>query len=390
MSTLEHLVRYESPHSGLELRRTIYGSDEEASAVVDCLALANADIKGRRFVIIGVDGHGGGRKLVGVDRAELERFKRRFGELVATYIEPRLDAAVRAVEIDGRLIAYIRIKDCFAQPYLARQDLGGRLKAGMGFVRRGAETYPLQRSDMQRMFARSREAFPAKPSIRIGFAGKEPVDRLTLPVLAVGKLPSQLAAERLKSLLAAHSEARDVFGRTETQFSRLVHARLFGVDVPYRKRSDSSLVSALANVEADYNAADRHYLFEVRAHKLNFMIANDGDSNLHNVGFKVTLPKTDGIGVADRVHTEDETELAPGGYPRVSSGPRTVSLEADLDTLFAGRSIRAFREPARLCVREQAGGKAVPVDYVLAADELPEPLEGSLVLYIDKEPLKSV
>lgn len=390
MRTLEHLVRYESPHSGLEFRRSIYGPDEAASAVIDCLALANAAIKGRRFVILGVDDLAGERTLVGVDRRELDRFKRRFRELVHTHIEPRLEATVRGLEIDGRLIGYVRIKNCVSQPYLVRQDLGDSLRAGMGFVRRGARNYPLQRSDMQQMFAVSHESAPAKPAIRIGFAGKEPVGHVTLGVLGISKLPSQLAAERLKSLLAAHDEARDVFGRTETRFSRLLHARLYGVDVPYRKSSDSSLVAALENVEADFSAADRHYLYEVRAHKLNFMIANDTGSDFCNAKFRVTLPNTGGVGVAERIFTEDETEVAPEGYPRITSGSRTVSLEADLDTLYAGRSVRVFREPARLWLREAAAGKAVPADYTLTADGLSEPLEGSLIIYVDKAALKSV
>jgi Schlafen, AlbA_2 len=391
MSTLEHLVRYESPHSGLDFRRAIYRLDEDACLIADCIALANADIKGRRFVFLGVDERGAGdREIVGVDEHELKRFRQRFRDLARTSIEPAVNATVRALRVDGQLIAYIRIKDCVLQPYLAKQDLGAGLKAGMGFVRRGARNCPLQRSDMQRMFAKSREALPPKPAIRIGFAGKEPISEITLAVLNVGKLPSQLAAERLEGLLSAHSEARDVFGRTETRLSRLVHARLYGMEVPYRKRSDSSLVSALATVDADFSAANSHYLFEVRAHKLNFLIANGGDSNLHQARFRVTLPAIEGIGVADRIYTEDETEIAPDGYPRIESTPRTVSLEADLDTLYAGRSIRAFREPARLWVREEAGGKAVPVDYALYADELSDPVEGSLVIYVDEASLKSV
>ena len=391
MSTLEHLIRYESPHSGIVFRRDLYRADDDAGLVIDCLALANAELRGRRFVFLGVDERGvDGRMLVGVHRPELKRFKSRFERLLAMHIEPLLNAIVRAVEIDGHLIAYIRIKDCLSPPYLVKQDLGDTLKAGMGFVRRGASNYPLQRSDMQRMFARSREVVAAKPAIRVGFADRDPAGHLTLPVLPVSKLPSELAADRLRSLLAAHSEARDIFGRTQTQFSRLMHARVFGVDVPYRKRSDDSLVTALENVESDYSAADKHYLYEVRAHKLNFTIANDGDSNLHNARFRVVLPQTEGAGIADRVYSGDESEIAPDGYPKTASGSRTISLETDLGTLYAGRNVRAFREPARFWVRDEAAGRAVAIDYVLRADELAEPFEGSLVIYIDRASLKSV
>lgn len=391
MSTLGNLARYESPHSGLAFRKSIYAPDEHASVIIDCLALANAELKGRRFLFLGIDDDGNGdRRIIGVDKAELKRFKGRFKQLVSEHVEPELDATVRAVEVDDLLVGYIRIKDCNAPPYLAKQSIGDALMAGTGFIRRGARNMPLQRSDMQRMFKRNQEPVVESPSIRIGFPGKEPMEHMSLPVLALNKLPSELAEYRLKSLLAAKDQARDLFGRTETQFSRLMHAKLYGMDVPFAKRSDDSLLDSLQNVEDDYGAADEHYMYEVRAHQLNLLVVNTGEANLHNAHLSVTLPRADGIGVAERVYTEDLSELQPDGYPSVELSSRTISIDAELGTLYAGRSTRAFREPARFWAREQAAGQAVAVDYELTADELEQALQGSLVIYIDKASLKSV
>jgi len=41
MATLAHLIRYESPHSGLAFRESLYRKGEDAEVVADCLALVN-------------------------------------------------------------------------------------------------------------------------------------------------------------------------------------------------------------------------------------------------------------------------------------------------------------------------------------------------------------
>ena len=390
MSTLEDLVRHKAPYSGLAFRKAIYGPEDDAQVVIDCLGFANTELKGRRFLFFGVDNNGGtSRRFLGVDRSELKRFKQRFDQLIADFIEPHLTATVRAVQIDDHLIGYIRIKDCSARPYLAKQSLGRVLQEGVGYIRQGAKNYPLQRVDMQRMFSQSEAAVENRHSIHIGFQGDEPIQHLTLPVLALGRIPSELAAEQLTSLLEARGQTRQVLGHTETKMLRLMHAKFYGVDVPFRKRSDDSLEMALKNVEGDFRLADKHYEYEARSHKLNLTVANDRETNLHNAVLRVTLPQMEGIDVADRIYTEDETKPAPEGYPTIERGRRTVSLKAKLGTLYAKRGVTAFREPARLLVRQEAAGKAVPVDYALQVEELPEPIKGSLVIYVDTAILKS-
>jgi hypothetical protein len=394
MSSLEQLIRYESAHSRLAFRRELYRPDEDAAAVIDCLALANAAVSGRRYLFLGVDDLGAaGRNFVGVDERELGRFQKRFLALIAAAVEPALAVAVRAVAIDDRLIGYIRIKDCAAPPYLARRNVGTTLQAGAGFIRRGATNHPLQRADLQRMFGKA----PAAPaaagatsSIRIGFLGREPVERLSIPALPLNKLPSQIAAERLKSLIAARDQTRDVFGRTETQLGRLMHARLYGMDVPFEKHSDDSLLMSLGSITPDYRCADEHYIHEIRSHKLNLMLVNDTPTHLHDVFVRLSMPRVQGAGVAERIYTESENEPAPEGYPRIDVGPRTIQLEAELGVVYGKRSVRVLREPLRFWARDEVVGKTIPVDYEIRAAELDKPVTGNLAITIDRGELKSV
>lgn len=341
---------------------------------------------GSSLPFFGVDAYDEGRReLVGVDRNELARFRQRFKRLVAKYIEPELKATVRAVEIDGCLIGYVRIDDCYTPPFLARRALGKRIQVGQGYIRRGTRNRPLRRCDLKRMFAGGREPAGTPAAVRIGFAAQEPQAQVTLPALSVSKLPSEVAGERLKSMLELHDQSRERFGQTESRLTRLMHAKLYGAEVPFEKHSDDSLVSALKNVDIDYSGADAHYLYEVRAHRLNLSVINETDENLHDAVLHLKMPVVEGAGFADRVYAEDQTELRQdAGYPKVGSDARTVSVEAELGTLYVGRNTLAFREPARFWARPEAAGKAVPVDYELFAREFEAPVKGSLIIYVEK------
>jgi len=396
MSKIDDLIRFESANSGLAFRAAVYGSKEFAEAVIDCLALANADLKGRsRYLIIGVDDSPGGkRRFPGIGRSELVRFARRFLGVVGAAVEPELTLGVHVHEVDNRLFGVIRLRNCEHAPYLARTSIGTTLQPGMGFIRRGATNHPLQRADMARMFAATSiepaAGVGAGAGIQIGFHGKEPLERLSLPALPVQKLPSKLAGEALRNMLRAQEQSRHALGQTETRLSRLVHARNFGVEVPYAKHSDDSLLASLESVERDFRAADEHYLYEVRAHKLNLLIANNSEEILHGARIVVSLPNYSGMGVASRIHTESEDEAPPGGYPAVVASSRAIKLESELGTLYPNRKVRAFREPIRFWAREEAAGQSLPVRVALHADEFSHPVQRTLELSIESATLRTV
>ena len=392
MSSLEHLIRYESAGSGLAFRKAIYGPDEDARIVMDCLALANADLKDRaRYLFLGVeDNVGGERELPGVDKQELVGFERRLGRLLSETVEPELSSSVRGVRVDDRLVGFICLEKCVDTPYLTKRPLSDSLPAGVGFVRRGARNMPLQRGDMQRMFAVNASRQQKVASIHIGFPGTPPLDQISLPVLETRKLPSELASARLRSMLEAKEQARDLYGRTQTRFSRLMHARLYGADTPYESLSDDTLRTQLDSVGQDFGAADDHYRFEVRAHKINLIVVNESDSDIHNARLCLTMPRIDDAGLAARVYLETVDELPSDGYPEITESTRTYTIEAGLGTLFRQYRTQAFREPPRFWAREGAAGKAVPIDYELFADELDRSIKGSLVIYIEPATLKSV
>ncbi len=391
MKDIEQLIRSGSAGTELILREALYGADEDAAVIADCLALANAESRFPfRYVVFGIDDTmDDEHRFVGVRKDELVTFKRRFLTLIADGIEPELRATVRAIRIDNLLFGFIRIEDCVQRPYLTKRPIAPGMPAGVGITRRGAGNLALTRSALQRLFANSANVSRTPHGITIGFPGDPLLRELSLPVLALKELPSEIAAAKLRALLHATDQQREQFGGTQTHIMRLVHAKLFGAHEPYNRRSDDSLAEKLASVARDYSAADEHYLYEKRAHKINLVIDHRGDAPLSNVSIRLTTGQLPGFGIADRIYPEPDGARAASGYPQVLDENYSTVVAEELGTLHPRQSSNVFREPLRVWTREQAAGRTPLLEYRLTADELAEPLTGYLTIRIVKPAAKA-
>jgi hypothetical protein len=385
MNRLEELIRCESANSGLAFREHAYREAERTELLRDLLSLANAAVSGPRFLLVGVrDVPGGERALTGLTNGAWSELKRLLSAVLTEAIEPPLGVTARALKLDGVLIGMLRLGACEDAPYLLSQQAGRDLMPGAGWVRRGINVLPLVRSDLKRMF----EARPPGPDreadVRLGFGlgSSEIADEITLPVMPLDARPSVVAADKLRELLEAQASAREMLGRTETQLARLMHARLFGADAVYESHGDESLRARIAGTAEEYADADAHYEFELRAHPLRVLICNGNGAALHAVTVMLTLPRIDGISVAERLYPAADAPPTDEGYPRVHAKPRTIEIRADVDAVPRGRTVSVFRHAPRLCVRETAAGKTIPVDYALHARELREPLRDTLLIKI--------
>ena len=170
---------------------------------------------------------------------------------------------------------------------------------------------------------------------------------------------------------------------TPTQIDRLVHAKIFGGDEPYEKRSSSSLVRQLETAEQEHEAADRYYEFEIRAHKVNVSLANVGDATLENASLVLDFPRIEGVGVADGIHgAPGGNAVTPEGYPVVDVGSRTIRVQSSVGQIQRGATVKAFAQPLRVWCREPAAGKTLPIDYVLHGRGLREPIAGTLRIHV--------
>jgi hypothetical protein len=377
MPKLEDIVRYENANSCVAFRERAYRREESAALLQDLIALANAAAEGPRFLFLGVnDIIGGKRDIAGIARTDWTVCRHVLGAAVGV-IEPRLKVAARSVVVDGKLVGLLYFAECGDPPYLLGERVPRGLQAGCGWIRRGTKTLPLLRADLLRLIEGKARPEPAFDII-IGFPGDPPQTEITYPVLPLDELPSAVAARKLHQLLEAKRSTKVILGKTQTRLSRLVHAQLFGVDKPYEHHSDDSLRVLIARTADDHRAADEHYEFELRAHKLQLLVQNRGPGSLEGAVLRVELPRLDGIGVAERRYASDGA-VGDGRYPLVTTRDRIIAIETAIGVVPDGATVAAFRDEPRLWARPQAAAKSVAVHCTLHARELREPLRETLV-----------
>ena len=367
---LEDLVRHETAHSGLAFCELAPGTSVRNELVQQILGLANAEVDGTRYLVLGVrDRLGGRREIVGITKERLAEAKEFLRKLVTSAVEPKLKLAMKVIHIEAVMVGLVSIESCVERPYMLKANLSDSLHAGRGWIRRGAKLQPLARADLLNMLT-ARDEGQEPLVVRIGFPGKVIQAELSLDALPLDELPSELAAARVRKMLEARQDSRDLFGRTDTRIDRLLHAQQFGSQLAYESHSDQSLRTQLDSIVDQYGPADDHYKFELRAHQVQVVIYNDSDTVLEDAVVSLKIPRLEGIGVADKLYALGEH--SPSDYPVIETVKRSIRLRSEVGEVPPRVTVPAFLEPPRLWARENAVDVTLPVSCTLKAKQLPE------------------
>ena len=387
MGDFQQLIRFEVANSAVAFRERAYGKEDRQELLRDLLGLANAFVKGPRYIFLGVrDTVGGAREIVGISESEAAAVQKFCQKLVADFIDPPLPVRIEETLVEDVRVTALVLPDCDDPPYLLKKSASNTMRTGNGWIRQGTSYGRVTRADLQRMFEQKIRSQTAGAEIRVGFAGRivEPV--LHLPVMRLGPLPSELASVKLQRLLEARQAARQVAGADGTRIQRLVHAQLFGLTESYRSESDGTLLERLEQAGEDHAAADKHYEFEKRSHKLNLMIENVSGVPFERGTLVLDFPRMDGLDIAEQIWPDPEAPLAvPDGYPTVEIGPRTMRVQTSLVPIPAAGKVMVFRQPLRVCLREPGIGKTVPISYSVHGRGLRAAVSGTLRLVIDDD-----
>ena len=384
MSSLDQLVRLEVANSAVAFRARAYGADDRLELLRDLLGLANAAVEGSRYLILGVDDTvGGERKITGISDAAHAEAHGLCTHLVNEFFDPPLPVRIEDLVVDGKKIVVVALLDCSGQPYLLKANASGSMRQGSGWIRQGAEYRRLVRSDFERIFEEKLLSRDTGVDIRIGFAGAMLQTALELPVMRLDELPSKLAGNRVRRMLAARQAAQSSPGEEISRIQRLVHAQVFGPDEVYRPNSTTTLVEMLDGTDEEFETADRYYAYEERSHKLNLDLENLGERVFEGGTLVLDLPRIDGVELAERIWpSPDGSRPVPEGYPALELGPRMIRLKTPVGPIQPGAKSTALRQPLRLCPREPAIGRTIPIAYSLHSKSLRAPLSGSLQIRI--------
>ena len=385
MNRLSRIVRSATPATEVQFRKRPYGRDGLESFLRDVVAMANASVEGRRYIITGVKFDAKGRKRVyGVERDDFSG-KPAYQAVANEHIEPPIRIRYQPVQVDGERVGIFEIGDCQDRPYMMRVDYSEMLRRGDAYARVNQTPVKLGRRQLQALFEKKFRDSVSSASIEVGFPGDIIHKSKKIPTCDLSDLPSAVASAKLNELIEAKFKVQA--SATNTAVARLTHARLFGTDSPYENRSTEEIRAEMRQIERRYADHDHHFLFEDRAEALQFVVFNQGEEPIRDASITFVLPNHDALHVAAHLPKQRRddrfVELTPGeqaGYPSVALGDEAIKISAKLGDVEPGEPVEVFELPLRICVGSVLEGRRIGIQYSLLAHNLRTPAKGTVRL----------
>ena len=385
MNRLMKIARSATPGTGIQFRKQKYGSSGIRSFLRDVLAMANAQVEGPRYIVVGADFDSRGRKVVHAVDAEDFSGKPSYQSLANEYIEPPLRIRYKPVSLDGKRVGVFEIGDSQDKPYMMRIDYSEKLRRGDAYTRSNDNVMKMGRRQLSELFERKFRDSVSAGDIEIGFPGEIIHKDLSLAVCDLSALPSAEASMKLDQLISIRSKSRS--SGSTTVMARLTHARLFGADDPYVDRSPEDLMIEMQQLRVKYRNHDNHFLFESHAERLQMVVYNQGDEPIIDASLSLVMPNHNAFYVADKLPKlprkdgfADRTPDEIASYPSVILKDDAVHVTVKVGDVPVGEPLDVFVSPLRLCVGKELSGKRFGIRYSLHGQNLRAPAKGNLRL----------
>ncbi len=385
MNRLSKIASSSVPGPGIQFRKDAYGTEEIHRFLRDVIAVANAQVEGNRYIIVGVE-HDGNAAATGHDVDEKDfSGKPPYQALVAEFIEPPIRIEYQPLMLDGKRVGIYEIFDCQDRPYMMRIDHSQHLRRGDAYVRVKDSPVKMGRRQLQDLFEQKFQGSLSGASVEIGFAGEILYKDLRIPTIDLSKMPSAIERGKLGQLIDVTRQSQDL-GST-LGLARLTHARLFGSDNPYEDRTPTSLLQEQSAAGETYENEDRHFLFETNAQKIQLAVLNQGDNPIENASLSLLMPQHEAFYVANQLPKTfldgkfvDRSPVELTDYPSVVLKDNVVHVSCSLGDIPCGTPVPAFERSLRICVGRELKGRKFGIQYALHGKNLRRPAKGKLRL----------
>ncbi len=382
MNLLEKIVRSGTPSNGVQFRSSAYGTKGVREFLRDVIAMANASVDGPRYIVVGADvDNRGQRSISGVNKDDFGG-KPAYASLVDEYVEPPINVRYQSVAVEGKQVGVYEIRGCLDRPYMMRVDYSETLRRGDAYMRLNESAMKMGRRQLQALFETKFQDSVSAASIEIGFPGEIIHKDLGVRVTNMERLPSAVAAAKLRQMLEIKNDLRSK-GAT-SRMARLTHARLFGSDDPYRDRTSDSLLEDIREIEKDYCTEDEYFRFGEHGSELQFVVYNQGEEAVRDVSLTLVMPQHPSFHIASRPPPRmldgRLSEQRSGDYPSVREGAHSIKVAATLGDIESGSCVNVFATPLRICVGRELTGKRLGIQYAMHAQNLRAPAKGKLRL----------
>lgn len=385
MKSLENIVKEGQESEQVLFRRGAYTNHSQVELLRDVLSLANANVDGPRYIILGAESGIAGAALSGIPREVIDS-THRYHALVRDYIEPPLDIWAKSFYVDGKQLVGLTLEGCEDKPYMMRADHSAHLRRGDTWIRVKTAPQRMGRRQLEAVFA-ERFAEPLfSGKVDIGFDGDMLTHERTVQTVDSSELPSLDARSKLETLIEAKEQAGTAADEN-TFITRLTHARLFGADKPYQSHSVAELRKELDKLDERYRDSDEYFRFVEKGVKLNLVVFNESKQEVQAASIALMVPRAANFRLAKRLPANPAHDASKrkvyddeSDYPTVTELKASYQVTQSLGTLLPGASVMAFKKPLRLFADKALEGKRVVIHYKLFGRNLRRPITGKLNL----------
>lgn len=398
MNLLDNLIEFENENSSLDFKLEEYTKYKTISLIKDIMSMANADLQGDRYIIIGMKPDPVGRNIVGIDTlidpASIQ-------QTIIDNIEPEIHLDYFAHHYEGKLLGIIKITKCENRPYLMKKDFlaqNSSVKRGEGFIRMGTTQMRLFRSHYEQIYAKRYQNHKFSGDISISFTRENVVTQLNIVRKKIDRenLPSSSQAKEIERIIKIKVKELENYNnmglkRSEDYMDsmsimRIAQYNLMGGGTSYEDRSITTLRKNLKNITKTYYDEDYYYLVEKKSEKINVFIKNIGTSYLKDVKLILKLPKHENLLLAEELPKKPNNKypIINSGYPFVEEFPGHYEISEDLGDLKQHLLVKAFHEPLRMFFSSKDENDFyLDIEAALFAANLDEPIKRNIRICVD-------
>lgn len=394
MTEIDNLVEFGNENVVLDFKLNEYPKQETLALIKDVLAMANADVVGDRYIIIGMKPNATGRGIIGLSSL---RDPATFQQTVLDNIVPdiHLDYTPHHTS-DNKLLGIIRIYNCNARPYLMKKDYI-YLKKGQGFIRKETTQMELQHSDYEQIYFQRYDAKKFSGDLSVAF--NKTMSEKTLYSTPFNpdnlQFPSDIKKKNIEKLIEVKEKEMAQDKRIGLEHNEdylslysttaIAMANLNRTSISYEHRSLKTLRINLTNVKETYHNEDYHYLFAFQSAKVNFYIQNLGKTFLEDIRVIIKIAKENGFFISKLLPKEytKETDLKTNfNYPLVEENETIYEVSENIGDIHQLLPCKVFKEPLRIAFHPKLSGKTITLHISFFGKNLITPIEKTLEILI--------
>ncbi len=387
----DDIIEYENEHTGLDFKAIQYRKEKYPELLKDVVAMANADIRGERFIIVGIKHKPNGEKeFLSIQENEFIDVST-YQQLIHENIEPELSISYEPYNYNEKLLGILKIQGCTEQPYMLKKDYA-KLKRGECFIRKGTIQMSMTRIDLERIYSKRYFNNPFKDKIELGFSDSIFSCEIDVKPITVDNL--ELRSDRERKKINEAIEAKK--SETELEKAYLTTSSLANVmpfqTVPYKNRSISTLYTSLKSVKTNYKDDDYYEVCELHAFKLNIDILNKAAEYIEDASVELEIIKEEGFFISTEILEKPNHSLYPQintnsimnkmSYPNVGRSKEKYFVSQHIGNIKHQIKTKIFNEDLRMVIYKVPQSSKIILQLTLYGKNLSEPIKKELMIRV--------